>query len=197
MVMMSGNGPSGGVCLGTSPSHQTPNQPPGPGCGVGVPPNGPRTVGDGLLMTVNGPSNGSSVTGAYYDIDSVTQPLQVQPVVGGSAGSVATTSPNGAGVEGLNPNGSQVPGGAPGGGIIGQTQQAQATSGAANGYAQPQQPPSNVATQNYSTTGQGTWTGSNTLTYTQAMQPDMQRQQNNYCEYKGIESNQGRLSRFY
>lgn len=171
MVMM----PTGpvGVCLGTSPNHQTigpqqPGQPPGvPQVG----PNGPPR-NEGLLMTANAPPNGAP--GGYYGMDVPQGPPQqalnvVQP--GGSA----TTSPTG-GADPVNPNGNNVQPG----GIMGQPQPG---AGPQNGFLSQQQQAANAATQsNYSTTGQGTWTGSNTLTYTQAMQPDMQRQ-GNYCEY--------------
>lgn len=176
MVMMPTNGPVG-VLLGTSPNHQqTPPQQAGAPPGVSGQPQGPTSASrnEGLLMTANAPPNGSA--GGYYgmDVSQAQQPLNVQPV-GAGAGPVATTSPAG-GADPVNPNG------APGGGLLGQTQP-QAPGGPPNGYmAQQQQPNSAAAQNNYSTTGQGTWTGSNTLTYTQAMQPDMQRQQGNYCE---------------
>lgn len=168
------------MCLGTSPNHQAPPPPVGPPSGLN---GGPRNAPDGLLMTANPqqqPPNGS--TGGYYGMDTTPQqqPLNVQP--GGGSGPAATNSPTGGGVSGdvANANNSVV------GGIVGQSQQSQVPPGGqANGYMQQQQQQqanSGTAPQNYSTTGQGTWTGSNTLTYTQAMQPDMQRQQGNYCE---------------
>lgn len=174
--MMPNNGP---VCLGTSPNHQTPQQQSQGGLqqasqGQGGPNGGPRNNGPdgGLLMTANGPPpNGSS---GYYgmDVPQQQQPLNVQAGGGSGVGPVSTTSPTG-GVDVPNPNGNT-----PGGGLL---TTAQGTP--QNGYM-PQPQPNNAAAvqNNYSTTGQGTWTGSNTLTYTQAMQPDLQRQQGNYCE---------------
>lgn len=164
-MMPSTGGP---VCLGTSPNHQAPAAPVGPPAGLN---GGPRNAPDGLLMTANPqqqqPPNGSA--GGYYGMDSTPQqPLNVQPG-GGPQGPAATTSPTGGG-DAANANNS-VSGG----------QSQGAPGGQSNGYLQ-QQTNSATAAQTYSTTGQGTWTGSNTLTYTQAMQPDMQRQQGNYCK---------------
>lgn len=182
--MMPTNGPVG-VCLGTSPNHQTPpqQQQPGQSGGVQQPqgPNGPpRNGAEGLLMTANAPQNGSGSSGGFYgmEVPQAQQPLNVHP--GGGAGPTAastSTSPTG------GPDPSNAIGNGVGGGLLGQSQ-AQAVAGPPNGYMsqQPPQPNNAAAQNNYSTTGQGTWTGSNTLTYTQAMQPDMQRQQGNYCE---------------
>lgn len=166
MVMMPANGQMG-VCLGTSPNQQ--QTPPQPGALPGAPqgPNGGAACNDGLLMPANAPPNGSGYYG--MDVPQAQQSLNVQPGAAGT-GPVDNTSPTG-GADPLNPNGNRAVG-------VSQPQAA----GEQDGYMAQQRQTNSAATQNYSTTGQGTWTGANTLTYTQAMQPDMQRQQGNYCK---------------